>query len=103
MMNRSVSQRSEEARRQAHSAMLKVKQAQSELLKERAEAMAVEAKKIGNLRALRLAKEAATRDAAAIEAATPKPVAPRKRRTSKAGKDAATAAELNGADMETQA
>jgi len=74
-MNRSTSQRAEEARRVAQSAALKVKQAQSEFLKERAAAMAVEAQKVGNLRALRLAKEAATKeatDAAASEASEAK-------------------------------
>lgn len=105
MMNRSASLRSEEARRQAQTTMLKAKQAQSEMLKERAEVLAGEAKKIGNLRALRLAKEAETKEAAAIEAAIPKPVVPRKRRTAKAAKEAAAAqgaGELGG-DMESQA
>lgn len=101
MMNRSTSLRSEEARRQAHSATLKAKQAQSEMLKERAEVLAVEAKKIDNLRAQRLAKEAATREAEAIEAAIPKPVVPRKRRTTKAAKDAA--GETASGDMDNQA
>lgn len=104
MMNRSVSLRSEEARRQAQSATLKAKQAQSEMLKERAETLAVEAKKIGNLRALRLAKEAATKEAAAIEAAIPKPVTPRKRRAVKAAAEASAGApaEITGDDMERQ-
>jgi hypothetical protein len=101
MMNRSASLRSEEARRQAQSATLKAKQAQSEMLKERAEVLAGEAKKIGNLRALRLAKEAQAKEAAAIEAAIPKPVVPRKRRTVKAAiKETATAP---GGDMDSQA
>ncbi len=103
-MNRSTSLRSEEARRQAHSATLKAKQAQSEMLKERAEVLAVEAKKVDNLRALRLAKEAATREAEAIEAAIPKPVVPRKRRTSKAAMDApGETAMAAGGDMDSQA
>ncbi len=101
MMNRSTSLRSEEARRQAHSATLKAKQAQSEMLKERAEVLAVEAKKIDNLRAQRLAKEAATREAEAIEAAIPKPVVPRKRRTTKAAKGTSAAATID--DMDSQA
>lgn len=74
-MNRATSQRAEEARRVAQSAALKVKQAQSELLKERAAAMAVDQQKVGNLRALRLAQEAATKeaaDAAASEASEAK-------------------------------
>ncbi|MBL9034802.1 MAG: hypothetical protein JNN33_08565 [Rhodospirillaceae bacterium] len=103
MMNKSVNQRSEEARRQAQSAMLKAKQAQSEMLKERAAVLAGEARKIDNLRALRLAKEAATKEAAAIEAATPKPVVPRKRRTANAAAKAEPAVAEIGADMESQA
>ena len=67
-MNRATSQRAEEARRVAQSATLRAKQAQSEMLKERAAALAVEAQKIGNLRALRLAKEAETKDAADLAA-----------------------------------
>ena len=67
-MNRATSQRAEEARRVAQSATLRAKQAQSEMLKERAAALAVEAQKIGNLRALRLAKEAKTKDAADLAA-----------------------------------
>jgi hypothetical protein len=68
VMNRATSQRAEEARRVAQSAALRTKQAQSEMLKERAAALAVEAQKIGNLRALRLAKEAETKDAGDVAA-----------------------------------
>ena len=67
-MNRATSQRAEEARRVAQSATLRAKQAQSEFLKERATALAAEAQKIGNLRALRLAKEASTKEAADLAA-----------------------------------
>lgn len=81
MMNRTTSQRAEEARRQAQAAALKTKQAESTMIKERAAAMAVEAQKVGNLRALRLAKEASAKEAADAEALSkalaPKP--PRKR------------------------
>ena len=69
VMNRSTSLRSEEARRQAQSASLRAKQAQSAILKERAAALAVEAQKVGNLRALRLAREAEAKEADAKEAA----------------------------------
>jgi hypothetical protein len=102
MMNKSVNQRSEEARRQAQSATLKAKQAQSEMLKERAAVLAGEARKIDNLRALRLAKEAATKEAAAIEAATPKPVVPRKRNTAKSAKNG-PAANAAAGDAEGEA
>jgi hypothetical protein len=67
-MNRATSQRAEEARRVAQTATLRAKQAQSEMLKERAAVLAVEAQKIGNLRKLRLAKEAETKEAADIAA-----------------------------------
>ena len=64
VMNRTANQRAEEARRVAQAATSRAKQAQSEMLKERAAALAIEAQKISNLRALRLAKEAETKDAA---------------------------------------
>ncbi len=83
-MNRATSQRAEEARRVAQSANLRAKQAQSEMLKERAAALAVEAQKIGNLRALRLAKEAEIKDAvdlAASEAAEAKVLAAKETRS----------------------
>lgn len=101
MMNKSMSLRSEEARRQAHAATVKARQAQSEALKERAELLAVKAEKIDNLRAQRLAREAAAREAAAIEAATPKPATPRKRSTAKP-KAAGVGREI-GSDAESQA
>ncbi len=68
VMNRATSQRAEEARRVAQSATMRAKQAQSEMLKERAANLAVEAQKIGNLRALRLAKEAQSKEAADLAA-----------------------------------
>lgn len=98
MMNRSATQRSEEARRQAQSTMQKAKQAQSEVLKERAEMMAVEARKVDKLRTLRLAKEAEVKEAAAIEAALPKMAAPRKRRPAKR---AAETAAVPGGNIES--
>lgn len=58
-MNRTTSQRAEEARRVAQAATSRAKQAQNEMLKERAAALAVEAQKINNLRALRMAKTSA--------------------------------------------
>jgi hypothetical protein len=108
VMNRATSQRAEEARRVAQSATLRAKQAQSEMLKERAAALAVEAQKIGNLRALRLAKEAETKDAAdlaASEAGEAKLLAVKETRSKQraarrvAKRDAEdTAPELIGAD-----
>lgn len=105
-MNRATSQRAEEARRVAQSASLRAKQAQSEMLKERAAALAVEAQKIGNLRALRLAKEASSKEAAGLaasEASEAKLLAAKetrsKRRTAArrtAKQDANDAAELDG-------
>ncbi len=112
-MNRATSQRAEEARRVAQSAALRAKQAQSEMLKERAATLAADAQKIGNLRALRLAKEAETKDAAdlaATEASEAKVLATKetrgKRRAAarRAGKrdaeDAPASDELAGGDME---
>jgi len=110
VMNRATSQRAEEARRVAQSATLRAKQAQSEMLKERAAVLAVEAQKIGNLRALRLAKEAKTKDAAdlaASEASEAKVLAAKETRSKQraarrvAKRDTEdTDNELVGADME---
>lgn len=111
-MNRATSQRAEEARRVAQTATLRAKQAQSEMLKERAAALAVEAQKIGNLRALRLAKEAETKDAAdqaASEASEAKVLAAKETRSKQRAarrvakrdaEDAPAVDELVGADME---
>ncbi len=106
VMNRATSQRAEEARRVAQSASLRAKQAQSEMLKERAATLAVEAQKIGNLRALRLAKEAQSKEAAdlaASEASEAKLLAAKetrsKRRTAArrtAKQDGNDAAEMDG-------
>ena len=54
-MNRSTSQRSEEARRQAQAALAEAKQRQDEVLKERASMHALEIRKVETLRAQRLA------------------------------------------------
>lgn len=67
-MNRTTSQRAEEARRAAQAATSRAKQAQNEILKERAATLAADAQKISNLRALRLAKEAETKDATDLAA-----------------------------------
>lgn len=67
-MNRTTSQRAEEARRAAQAATSRAKLAQNEMLKERAAALAANAQKISNLRALRLAKEAETKDATDLAA-----------------------------------
>jgi hypothetical protein len=83
MMNRSTTQRAEEARRQAETALQERKRAQNALLKERADAFAGEALKVDKLRALRLAKEAAATEATEIASATPVPATPRKRRSTK--------------------
>lgn len=112
-MNRATSQRAEEARRVAQSATLRAKQAQSEMLKERATALAAEALKVGNLRALRLAKEAETKDAtdlAAAEASEAKLLAAKETRSKRRAvarrvakrdtEDARGLDELVGADME---
>ncbi len=79
-MMKSMALRAEEARRQAHAASLKIKQRQSEALKERAAIAAVEAQKVEKLRALRLAKEALDKDVAEKEAAEKLAAAPKKRR-----------------------
>lgn len=109
-MNRTTSQRAEEARRLAQTTALKAKQAQSALLKERAAALAVDAQKVGNLRALRLAKEAETKqaaDAAASQAseakvAESKAVRSKRRAAARVAKGAAP--EMADADdMERQA
>lgn len=111
VMNRATSQRAEEARRVAHAAALRAKQTQSDMLKERAAALAVEAQKIGNLRALRLAKEAEAKDAAdlaASEASVAKVLATKEtrskqraaRRVAKRDTEDSTAGLMSGDDME---
>ena len=112
-MNRTSSQRAEEARRVAQAATSRAKQAQNEMLKERAAALAADAQKIDKLRALRLAKEAETKDAtdlAASEASEAKVLAAKEirskrradaRRAAKPDAEGALNGELTGAeDME---
>lgn len=55
-MNKSTSQRSEEARRQAQAALTEAREQQDALLKERAMMFASETQKVENLRAQRLAR-----------------------------------------------
>ena len=55
-MNKSTSQRSEEARRQAQAASIEAREQQDARLKERAMMFASETQKVENLRAQRLAK-----------------------------------------------
>lgn len=54
-MNKSTSQRSEEARRQAQAALAEAKRQQDEMLKERASELALDIRKVESLRAQRLA------------------------------------------------
>ena len=98
----------------AQAATSRAKQAQNEMLKERATALAAEAQKIDKLRALRLAKEAETKDAtelAATEASEAKVLAAKEtrskqraaRRAVKRDADDATQGldEMAGVDMES--
>ena len=55
-MNKSTTQRAEEARRQAQAALLEAKQKQEAMLMERASLFATKTQKVENLRAQRLAK-----------------------------------------------
>ena len=55
-MNKSTSQRSEEARRQAQAALAEAKRQQDHLLQERASMRAFEIQKVESLRAQRLAE-----------------------------------------------
>jgi hypothetical protein len=57
-MNKSTTLRSEEARRQAHVALVEAKQQQADALQERATFFASETQRIVDLRAQRLAKTA---------------------------------------------
>jgi hypothetical protein len=80
-MNKSTSQRSEEARRQAGAALSEAKRRQNALLRERAMMFASETQKIENLRALRLAKMESDRIAVATaEAAVEPQTGPKRRR-----------------------
>ena len=55
MMNKSTSQRAEEARRQAQAALSEARRRQDQELKERASLLALEVRKVEGLRAQRLA------------------------------------------------
>ncbi|HET6157942.1 MAG TPA: hypothetical protein VFE34_06340 [Dongiaceae bacterium] len=74
-MNKSTTLRSEEARRQAHVALVEAKQQQADALQERATFFASETQRIVDLRAQRLAKTASDKPAA-------KPVSAAKRKAS---------------------
>ncbi len=58
MVNNARFQRYEEARRQAMAVALEAKERENSILKERAAMFAIERRKVENLRALRLAREA---------------------------------------------
>jgi len=81
-MNKSTSQRSEEARRQAQAALIEARHRQDALLQERAQMFAFETRKVENLRAQRLAKmeTAKSSDQAAQAAVEPLPVKRRRLR-----------------------
>jgi uncharacterized membrane protein YbaN (DUF454 family) len=61
VVNNSRLQKSEEARRQARATALEAKERENAMLQERAAMLAVETRKIKNLRALRLTREAAAK------------------------------------------
>ena len=79
-MNKSTSQRSEEARRQAQMALNEAKQRQDALLQERALMFASETQKVENLRALRLAKLEADRAAGKAMESVVEPLRLKRRR-----------------------
>lgn len=79
--------RSEQARANAAAQFAKVKQAEAAAWRERTTRHDADMEKMTRLRALRLQKEAADKEAAA--AAPPKPVAPRKRAVARSAKPAA--------------
>lgn len=79
-MNKSTSQRSEEARRQARAALVEAKRQQNALLLERAMMFASETQKVENLRAQRLAKMESDKMAGATTDATVEPRFVAKRR-----------------------
>ena len=78
-MNKSTSQRSEEARRQAQAALIEARQQQDALLQERAMMFASETQKVENLRAQRLAKMESDKSADTAADAAALPVARRRR------------------------
>ena len=69
-MNKSTILRSEEARRQAQTALLEARQQQAQALEERAMFFASETRKVFDLRAQRLAKMASNEIAGKTEAST---------------------------------
>ena len=81
IMNKSTSQRSEEARRHAQAALIEARQQQDALLQERATMFASETQKVENLRAQRLAKMESDKsaDMAADAEAAALPTARRRR------------------------
>jgi len=79
-MNKSTSQRSEEARRLAQAALIEARQQQDALLQERALMFASETQKVENLRAQRLAKMETDKTAGKVaDAAIPLTVVKRRR------------------------
>lgn len=76
--------RDEEARRKAQEHFDKIKRRDAEAVKERERLQQADAEKTDRLRALRLAKEAAEKEALAFKAAQPKPAAGRRKRTAAA-------------------
>jgi hypothetical protein len=80
-MNKSTILRSEEARRQAQSALREARQQQAQVLEERAMFFASETRKVFDLRAQRLAKLAsdAIAGTAEVNASAARPTAKRRR------------------------
>ena len=80
-MNKSTILRSEEARRQAQTALLEARQQQAQVLEERAIFFASETRKVFDLRAQRLAKLAseAIADKAGVNESAARPAVKRRR------------------------
>ncbi|MEZ5830535.1 MAG: hypothetical protein R3D05_05110 [Dongiaceae bacterium] len=78
-MNKSTSQRAEEARRQAQEALIEARERQNALLHERAMIFASETQKVENLRALRLAKMERAKSAGETEVGAQPPRIKRRR------------------------
>jgi hypothetical protein len=72
-MNNLTIKRSEEARRQAHAALMEAKRRQEELLEERASMHASDVQKVESLRAQRLARGQAVSNAEAAGVKRPVP------------------------------
>ena len=83
-MMKMTAQRAEQARREAKDLFERERAKESEVVKEREKAFAVQAQKTARLRELRLAREAQEREAAAAAAPPPKPAKPAKKKRSKA-------------------